>query len=344
MDYDEVYFADACEPLEEAVANGEVELRTLARGTYPGTPLPAGVAEGIRTVGYWNANKPQRWGLDWHRNEGIEITLLDRGALTFSTRESSWDLRSGEITVTRPWQEHCVGNPLIGASHLAWIIVDVGVRRPHQQWNWPSWIGLSRGDLTRLTSHLQHNEKPVWAGSPEIRAAFNALQKAATHPDSLSIESELQLATGQLLLALLRTFDSQDMTADEGLTSPLRAVEMYLHELDSHLDHLWTLPEMARACGLGRSQFSGYVRQITNMSPVEFLTHRRILRAASDLQSNRSRSITDIAVGCGFQSSQYFATTFRRHYGISPREFRNGGLDTQAATTEPRTGEILTVS
>jgi AraC-like DNA-binding protein len=337
VDYDEVYFADACEPLEAAVDAGEVELQTLVRGAYPGTPLPDGVAEGILTVGYWNANRPQRWGLDWHRNEGIEITLLDRGSLTFSTRDSSWDLRSGQITVTRPWQEHRVGNPLVGASHLAWIIVDVGVRRPHQPWQWPEWVGLSDADLARLTSHLQHNETPVWAGDPAIRAAFNALEGTARNSNSLSVDSELRLATSQLLLALLRGFDGQPMSVDQGLTSPRRAVDMYLKELDAHLDHPWTLAEMARACGLGRSRFSGYVRDITNMSPIEFLTHRRLQRAMNSLENEPWRSITDIAVACGFQSSQYFATTFRRHFGVSPRDYRNASTRTIPVAVEEKT-------
>ncbi len=40
------------------------------------TPAPRSVgrAAEVRTVGYWNAKHDQGWGLDWHRNEGIELT------------------------------------------------------------------------------------------------------------------------------------------------------------------------------------------------------------------------------------------------------------------------------
>lgn len=321
-DYDEVYFADACIPLEEAAQQGDVELRALVRGTYPGFPLPDGIADGVRTVGYWNANRPQQWGLDWHRNEGVEITHLDRGSATFATREREWELRPGQITVTRPWQEHRVGNPLVGASHLRWIIIDVEVRRPHQPWKWPSWIGLSRGDLDRLTSLLQQNENPVWGGDPAVRAAFQSLEQAANHPESRTLESELRLNTSNLLLALLRALDTLPVRSDENLTSPRRAVEMFLSELDAHLDHAWTLDEMARACGMGRSQFSARCREITNMTPLEFLTFRRVELAARALIEDPARAITDVAIGYGFQSSQYFATVFRKQMGASPRDYR----------------------
>ena len=327
-DYADVYFADECEPLEDAARQGDVTLRALARGTYPGHPLPEGVADGIRTVGYWNANRPQKWGLDWHRNEGIELTYLDRGTLTFATRDHEWELRPGQITVTRPWQEHRVGSPKVGASHLRWLIVDVQVRRPHQAWRWPDWINLATDDLARLTSLLQQNENPVWGGDAGLRAAFHSLEDIANNPTSRTIESELRLSTSNLLLALLRALDALPVRADDSLTSPKRAIQMFIDELDAHLDHPWTLEEMAAACGMGRSQFSARCREATNMTPLEFLAFRRVERASQELVLNRERSITDIALDLGFQSSQYFATIFRKHKGMSPREYRSqGGLD-----------------
>lgn len=330
-DYSEVYFADACIALDAAAEQGEVELQALARGTYPGWPLPKGVAHGIRSVGYWNAARPQRWGLDWHRNEGIEITHLARGAVTFATRDQAWSLQPGQITVTRPWQEHRVGDPLVRASHLRWIIIDVEVRRPHQPWRWPSWINLSKSDLDRLTRLLQHNEQPVWEGDEAIGTAFSQLEETANHPESRTMESELRLYTSNLLLALLRALDSRPVASNEALRSPTRAVQMFLSELDDHLDHPWTLEEMAKACGMGRSQFSTRCRELTNMTPLEFLTYRRIESAATQLLTSPTRSVTDVAFAVGFQSSQYFATTFRRQMKVSPSEYReasNPGLTT----------------
>jgi AraC-like DNA-binding protein len=327
-DYSEVYFADACEELASAAEQGEVKLQALARGSYPGSRLPDGVAHGIRSVGYWNASRPQGWGLDWHRNEGIEITHLERGSVCFATRDQEWALRPGQITVTRPWQEHHVGDPLVGASHLQWIIIDVEVRRPHQPWKWPSWIALSKTDLDRLTHLLQQNEHPVWEGDPAIRSAFRMLEAAADHPSSRTMESELRLCTSSLLLAMLRVLDSRPASWDQGLTSPTRAVRMFLSELDDNVDHPWTLDEMAAACNMGRSQFSARCRELTNQSPLEYLTYRRIQLAAAELTSSPSRSITDIAFAFGFGSSQYFATSFRKQMGLSPGRYRSSALAT----------------
>ena len=48
----------------------------------------------------------------------------------------------------------------------------------------------------------------------------------------------------------------------------------------------------------------------------------RVAAAKKLLQEKKSFNITEIALACGFQSAQYFATQFRKKTGISPREFR----------------------
>ena len=79
---------------------------------------------------------------------------------------------------------------------------------------------------------------------------------------------------------------------------------------------------MASACGLGRSRFAYYCKDLTNMSPIDYLISCRVEVAARRLRQQRTLSITDVAVRCGFESSQYFARVFHRYKGCSPREFR----------------------
>jgi AraC family L-rhamnose operon regulatory protein RhaS len=104
--------------------------------------------------------------------------------------------------------------------------------------------------------------------------------------------------------------------------SSRRTVELFLAALPESLEHGWTLEEMARQCGLGRSRFAHYCWEITNFSPAEYLVHCRVQAAKKLLTSRPPRSITDVALSCGFNSSQYFATLFRQKTGQTPRAFR----------------------
>ena len=146
-----VFLADTCTPLERAAESGKIRLHALARGQYPGQRLLRRALDGVRTVGLWDAEQEQNWGLVWHRNEGLELTFVERGSLAYSVSGCDYRLRPDDLTVARPWQPHRVGNPNVGAGRLLWLIVDVGVRRPHQAWRWPSWVVMTDEDRKQLT-------------------------------------------------------------------------------------------------------------------------------------------------------------------------------------------------
>ena len=115
------------------------------------------------------------------------------------------------------------------------------------------------------------------------------------------------------------------MAGDPELTSAERATEMFLVELESSSAQPWTLESMAESAGLHRTRFAHYVRKLRNMTPLECLAHLRVERARRLMRERPGLSLTDIALECGFASSQYFATVFRRVTGRSPREERNAG-------------------
>lgn len=333
----QVYYADTCEPLKQAATRGEVELVARGRGAYPGPPLPPKIVPEVRSVGYWDAAHTQSWGLDWHRNEGIELTYLARGKVPFCVDEQRFLLKRGDLTITRPWQRHRVGDPHVGASRLHWLILDVGVRRPNQPWQWPSWVVSSAADIKSLTGMLSHNEQPVWAANEEIEHYFEKLVDAAvtTH------ESRLRLYIGGLLVALTELLERHQPELDTSLSSGQRTVDLFLAALPETVDRPWDLAAMAAACGLGRTRFTHYCKEITNMPPIEYLLRCRVEVAARLLVERSKLSVTDVALRCGFESGQYFSRVFHEQKGCSPRAYRRQEVGAPGATpaiAESRTG------
>jgi AraC family L-rhamnose operon regulatory protein RhaS len=317
-----IYHADTCRSLRAAAAHGQVTLKALARGGYPGQRLPPHVLPELRSVGLWNAAHPQTWGLDWHRNEGLELTYLARGNLSFAVDEVPHALRKGDLTLCRPWQIHRVGNPHVAASRLYWLILDVGVRRPQQAWRWPNWLVCSPTDQRRLTRLLCENNQSVWPAAPEMEVYFQRLGETITAPFDAHTATRLALHINELLVAILEMLQHRRTQPNLVPIEAQKRVELFLSQIRPQPGPNWNLSSMARQCHLGRSQFSHYCRELTNMTPRQFLEACRVSRGQRLLLQRPRLSITQVAQECGFASSQYFATVFRKHTSRSPRSWR----------------------
>ena len=332
--FDQTHRADTCKPLVAAVAAGELRLEAWVRGTYPGRPMPAGVLSQVSSIGFWDAPRDQSWGLGEHRNEGIEITYLDNGRLGFVADGRSYSLAPGHLTVTRPWQPHSVGSPEVGASRLYWLILDLGVRQPHQPWRWPPWLVLAPLDIKDLTTLLRENEHPVWPGTPEIGRCFAAIGHLIESTRTGSPpSSRLTLLANELLVCLLDMLRVQNPQRKASLTLGERSVAMFLERLRHEVAEPWTLELMAAKAGLARTRFAHHCRKLTNLSPMGYLQQLRMEQAKRLLAGGR-HSITGIALECGFASGAYFASVFRRQSHCSPREFR-ASFTTPAPTPAP---------
>lgn len=319
------YEIDRCGPQLRAVETGKIRFHALSKGHYPGTRIKPNCLPGVSSIGHWDAREPQDWGLDAHRNEGVEITFLETGVMDFTVEKQHYEVHAGDFTVTRPWQLHRVGGPNLGPGRLHWLILDVGVRRPNQEWRWPAWVTLTPPDCAALSRRLRHNENPVWKSTPEIAAAFRGLAECIRHWQQPHIESRMVNLLNQLLLGLLDAASQRPTDDNPELTSRRRTVELFLRDLADNAassSAAWTLQKMAAHCGLGITAFSKYCRELVNAGPVEFLNRCRLDQAARLLKSNPALPVTQAAFQTGFNSSQYFATSFRRRFRKTPRAYR----------------------
>jgi len=317
---------DSCEPQRRAIEAGKIKFHAITHGHYPGATIAPETIPGLSTLGYWDAIGEQDWGLEPHCNEGIEIVLIETGRNAFVINGSSHCLRAGNVTITRPWELHSLGDPNLGPGRVHWLILDVGVSRPNQKWKWPSWVVLTPSDLRELSCKLQAGGQSVWKTTPEITQVFRTLAECVRAGASEQHVSRIIAHINLLLVALLDALRSQD-TQDEGMpVSMSRQVENFFKELMAHPQELaepWTLRLMANRCRMGSTAFVQYCRKVTNTSPLDFLNRCRLARAAHLLDVARRKSVTDVAFECGYSSSQYFATQFRRRYGSSPSDYRH---------------------
>lgn len=316
-----VYHADTCLPLIDAVSRDKLKFKALARYTYPGDRLTDDTL-GLNSIGYWDASEPQDWGLNWHRNEGIEIHFLESGTMPYAQESSKTKLLPNHLTITRPWEAHKVGDPSIGIGKFYWVIIDLGIRRPHQEWVWPDWIMMTQEDLSRLTKILRQNDKWLWKTNARIKECFSKIGAAVDMDINGNTASKIRLLVNELLILLLELIDSNEVVLNESLTDSSRSVRLFLNELDKNLSEAWTIDRMAESAGVGLTRFTYHCRQLTNATPMRYLAMRRIESSKKLLEKNPGYSIAEVAYSCGFATSQYFSTVFKRQEKCTPQEYK----------------------
>ena len=319
------YHADTCIPLVDAVRRNKIKFNALARHTYPGKRLTEDTI-GLNSIGYWDANEPQDWGLDWHRNEGIEIHFLESGSMPYSQENQALELMPNNLTITRPWEAHKVGGPVIGMGKFYWIILDLDVRRPHQNWLWPDWIILAPKDLEKLTNILRQNEKFYWKADKRILDCFQRIGKAVDSDNEGSNASKIRLLVNDLLLSLLDLLVVEEVQLDEKLMNSSRSVHQFLKELDVNLSENWTVEKMAKSSGVGLTRFTFHCRQLTNLTPMKYLMLKRVEMSKKILLEQSEMNISDVAYLCGFSTSQYFATMFKKQEKCTPVAYRKRAI------------------
>jgi AraC-like DNA-binding protein len=86
-------------------------------------------------------------------------------------------------------------------------------------------------------------------------------------------------------------------------------------------DQPWTLGDLGRRVGLGRSAFSARFSKLVGQSMYRYLIARRMAEAAFLLESSDD-GIARIATRVGYETAAAFSKLFHRHYGLSPGRYR----------------------
>ena len=95
--------------------------------------------------------------------------------------------------------------------------------------------------------------------------------------------------------------------------------------IDAHFDKELSLEEMAREVGISPYYLSKLFKESTGIGYIEYTTKLRIDYAKRELSSS-AKSIKEICRDAGYQDPNYFSRIFKKWTGMTPTEFREGGV------------------
>jgi AraC family transcriptional regulator len=183
----------------------------------------------------------------------------------------------------------------------------VGLQLPviatrHSEWN--------LRDLIRgvVVLHEVQQLKPLFSRIVTEGATPSHYQAAA-----------LRLGVDALLLEIVRaSIDGNERAASAGMHP---AVSRALNVLQTRFRESWTLQSLAKESGISRARLAQLFRQQVGSSIHKVLNEVRVEHARRLLQES-GLSVSEIALDCGFATSQHFARIFRGLTGSSAAEYR----------------------
>jgi transcriptional regulator GlxA family with amidase domain len=97
----------------------------------------------------------------------------------------------------------------------------------------------------------------------------------------------------------------------------VRAMELF----ETNFDRPIRLDDVADAVRMSKSHFSRAFSDCVGEPPARYLRRYRVKRA-HEMMLSTSKSLSEIALNCGFADQSHFTRTFRRMVGVAPAAWR----------------------
>ena len=95
--------------------------------------------------------------------------------------------------------------------------------------------------------------------------------------------------------------------------------------IENHLgDYDLSVDKIAEHFEYGRTRFYNKVRNLTGMTPNDYIKDKRMTRAAELLRENSAITVAEVSYKVGINNTHYFAVSFKKTFGVTPSGYQRG--------------------
>lgn len=245
-----------------------------------------------------------------HSHQFNEIYFLQSGKCHVYIENEKYTLEDGSVLFIPAFKEH---------TFVYYDTVDVKrtvLYISTEQLNWYFDDNFNEEiDNLFINRHIKLSRKSF----SNLSSLFEKIQFEKYNIDNLSAPLT-KAYFFEMIIYIIRCHQYNDEIIKKTDLSNITISEI-LHYIDDNYGNDLTLPELARKFGLSESGLSKKMKSFTNMTFKEYLTKTRIETAKSLLISSE-KNITEIAVLCGYNSSNFFGDVFKKNVGMSPSSYK----------------------
>tara|TARA_R110002049_G_C9141170_1_gene559626 strand:+ start:1641 stop:2504 length:864 start_codon:yes stop_codon:yes gene_type:complete len=247
-------------------------------------------------------------GLEGHEHQGaLEICFCMKGKQYYKIGEQLYELSGNDIFVVPPDTLHSTGEFPEDKGELFWLqlLLDNSVGKL---------CNMTKKQSDFLLTALLDKSQYIFKGSFQLKFILEKLVDHLGNMDSILSRIMVDQLITQLLL---ETVILSKKVQQSPPSIKLNSLDNYIQK---NLFRIIYVDEMANVVGMSTGYFKAWFRKESGMPPKEYVNRLKIEQAKIDLLS--AKTVTEVAFGLGFGSSQYFATTFKKFTGATPNSYR----------------------
>lgn len=254
--------------------------------------------------------------LPLHYNKGIEICYVAKGKYEWDVEKKKYTLLPGNGFVTCPWQHHGSAKGFVDLGEIWWIIISPKIFNEKGKFRLASASGFSKEHESIIGKTLVSNNHPLLNNTNILQNHFMMLYKELVNQE-FGYDVKVQHIIEMILMTVVRLIQNHEKEE----VKEIELITRLENQLKENLNFKWSVDQMAAANYMGTTSFNEKIKKLTGFTPSSYLIQLRIAEAQKQLL-NTDKPITNIALDCGFSSSQHFSGTFVKRTGISPNKFR----------------------
>jgi AraC-like DNA-binding protein/mannose-6-phosphate isomerase-like protein (cupin superfamily) len=253
----------------------------------------------------------------WHSHDGFELIFVLDGTTAYEFKVGRpVEVPGGHFLVIPPRAVHRGAFDVRMPSTICGLVLDSETRK---RWRNTPFTGP---DLQWMAGHFKQAASTVHPFNRELKHVIARLtnEKQAF---KMNLTDPIVQATFRSLTcaAVLEAARQLTIRRAPGPTELVAAAAAYLRQ---HYQEPIQMPDLVRHLGFSRSRMFQLFKAGLGLGPNDYLQRVRIEKAQELLRQTR-KSVTQIALDTGFNSSQYFSTVFRRYTGHTPARYREKG-------------------
>lgn len=131
----------------------------------------------------------------------------------------------------------------------------------------------------------------------------------------------VDLNVRELMIQLLQTRSRPLLVGDFSRHSSTGGLAAAIQYIQDNLDRHISINELVEEACMSKSTFYRHFSDEFDMSPLEYITRERIVRAR-ELLADSENTVTSVSHELGFSSTSHFIDTFKEHEGITPKQYQ----------------------